>query len=71
MYFWRTAAKQEIDYIEVVLGKISAFKFKWNPKTKKKFSHTFLKSYDVKSTSIINRENFERFLLANNRKSEQ
>lgn len=33
-WFWRTTAKQEIDYIEQIDGKMSAFEFKWNPKRK-------------------------------------
>ena len=30
-YFWRTAQKQEIDYIEEKDGGLSAYEFKWNP----------------------------------------
>ncbi len=61
-YFWRTAQKQEIDYIEIRNGKVFAYEFKLNPKRKAKFSRTFLKSYKVEKTEVITPENFENFL---------
>ncbi len=61
-YFWRTHQKQEIDYIEESDGALCAFEFKWNPKNKAKFSKTFLDSYSVKNSQIINSENFYQFV---------
>lgn len=61
-YFWRTAQKQEIDYIEEREGKIFAFEFKWNPKAKAKIPKTFTYAYKVEPF-IIHRDNFEQFVL--------
>ena len=62
-YFWRTAQKQEIDYIEEREGKIFAFEFKWNPKAKAKIPKTFTNAYKVEPF-IIHRDNFEQFVLS-------
>jgi hypothetical protein len=61
-YFWRTQQQQEIDYIEEIDGKISAFEFKWNPNKKARFSATFTKTYHPQKTEIIHRDNYESFL---------
>lgn len=61
-YFWRTAQKQEIDYIEEREGKLFAFEFKWNPKAKAKIPKTFTCAYKVEPF-IIHRDNFEQFVL--------
>jgi hypothetical protein len=61
-YFWRTPQQQEIDYIEEIDGKISAFEFKWNPKKKTRFSLTFTKNYHPETTEIFHRDNYESFL---------
>jgi uncharacterized protein len=61
-YFWRNHAHQEIDYIEETDGKISAFEFKWNPKSKAKFSKAFLEAYLPETTQVISKENFHEFL---------
>lgn len=63
-YFWRTTQKQEIDYLEETADKLSAFEFKWNPRTSARFPRTFLRNYKVNSTSIITPANFETFILA-------
>ncbi len=61
-YFWRTQQQQEIDYIEEIDGKISAFEFKWNPNKKTSFPVTFTKNYNPDKTEIVHRENYENFL---------
>lgn len=61
-YFWRTAQQQEIDYIEERGGKIYAFEFKWNVKSKAKFSKTFTQAYHPEQ-HIVNKDNFEQFLM--------
>ncbi len=61
-YFWRTHQKQEIDYIEESEGTMQVFEFKWNPKSKVRISKTFLDSYSVSKTEVINIENFYQFL---------
>jgi predicted AAA+ superfamily ATPase len=61
--FWRTAQKQEIDLVETQSGQISAFEFKWNPKAKVTGIKTFKASYPEATFNIVNRENYEDFLL--------
>jgi len=54
--------QQEVDYIEEVNGKMSAFELKWNPKTKIKFPKTFLNAYPSCEMNLITPDNFETFL---------
>lgn len=61
-YFWRTSAKQEIDYIEDIDGKISAFEFKWNPKRKATVPLSFARSYPDAEFKVVTRDNYEEFL---------
>lgn len=61
-FFWRTTQQQEIDYIEERNGELYAYEFKWSDSKKHKFSETFTKNYNVKSTDIVNRENFYSFI---------
>jgi len=62
-YFWRTTQQQEIDYLEEVDGKVSAYEFKWDPTTSSRFSKTFLNAYPVENTQVINPENYPAWLL--------
>lgn len=62
-YFWRTYQQQEIDWIEEIDGKFSAFEFKWNSKrSNKKFPKTFLDNYDIDKMLVVTPENIEDFL---------
>lgn len=61
-FFWRTQAKQEIDYIEERDGKLFAYEFKWNPGRTFKFSSTFTKAYPNTETQVITPDNYVRFL---------
>lgn len=63
-FFWRTTQQQEIDYVEERDGKIFAYEFKWNRKSKAKFSTTFTKAYNP-GLMVVNTDNFEAFLLPN------
>jgi len=60
-YFWRTVQQQEIDYVEEVAGKITAYEIKWNVNAKVKTHKLFSETYEAK-TEIINQENFRTFL---------
>ncbi|MGL5890166.1 MAG: ATP-binding protein [Bacteroidia bacterium] len=60
-YFWRTLQQQEIDYVEELDGKITAFEIKWNTKAKVKTPKIFNETYNAK-TEIINQENFRNFV---------
>ena len=61
-YFWRTKDKAEIDYLEEADGILSAFEIKWK-KQKVRFPLSFLESYPNHQTHVVNRENYEGFLL--------
>lgn len=61
-YFWRTKQQQEIDYLEESDGKIVAYEFKWNPKTKVKQPTTFAEAYPNSKFVVINLDNFENFV---------
>jgi hypothetical protein len=62
VYFWRTHAQQEIDYIEDRDGQIFAYEFKWNRRAKPKFPKTFASAYPNAKMQLITPENFEEFL---------
>lgn len=63
MWFWRTQAGAEIDYLEEKNGKLSAFEFKWNPKAKVKQPRSFLEAYPNSSFEVIHKDNYMDFLL--------
>lgn len=62
-YFWRTYAKQEIDYLEEGNGKLGAFEFKWSPQPKIKIPPDFLRCYPDIKLRVINPENYLQFVL--------
>lgn len=62
-YFWRTTARQEIDYIEEVDGTLSAFEFKWNPRRNPSAPLSFSNAYPTAIFKVISRDNYEEFLL--------
>ncbi len=61
-YFWRNKQQAEIDYIEVIDGKVYAFEFKWNSSAKAKFPQVFLDTYQPSATKVIHQENFWQWL---------
>ena len=62
MWFWRTHAQQEIDYIEEYDGRLHAYEFKWSPAKKGRFSKTFLKAYPNSTTMLVTPDNYEEFI---------
>jgi uncharacterized protein len=60
-YFWRTFDQAEVDYIEEYNGALHIYEFKWKSKSKK-IPLSLLKSYTIKSTSIIDTDNYETFI---------
>ena len=62
-YFWRTQDQQEIDYIEELDGKFFAYEFKYSKKDKFRIPKAFSKAYPNAECKLINRGNFEEFLL--------
>ena len=61
-YFWRSKDQAEIDYVEEVDGKISAFEFKWNPKVKSRFANSFVQAYSPEKTMVVHRDNYWEWL---------
>lgn len=62
-YFWRTHDQQEIDYIEEREGKLFAYEMKFNKATKAKIPKAFSNTYPNNEFSMINKDNFEDFVL--------
>lgn len=62
-YFWRTHARQEIDYIEEKNGQVYAYEFKWNANKKVKLPGSFAKAYDVTQLHVITPENYLEWLI--------
>lgn len=62
-WFWRTKEQKEIDLIEESDGKIEAFEFKWNEKTKTKIPKQFIENYKESTFTVITPKNYEEFLL--------
>src|SRR3989339_694441 len=61
VYFWRNRQGQEIDYLEEGAGKLEGFEVKWKDDKFKK-PKTFLEHYSGSSVSLINKENFGKFV---------
>ena len=53
-YFWRTYDGAEVDLVEEIDGKITAYEFKWNPGRKPKLPTSFANKYNVKNLNVIN-----------------
>ncbi len=63
-YFWRTTQKQEVDFIEEIEEKFSAYEFKYNhKKTNVKCPLTFSKNYPEIPFSAVTRDNYFEFIL--------
>ena len=60
-YFWRTHDKAEIDYIEEEDGLLNAFELKWKQRNAH-FSRSFRETYPNHTTTVVSRENFEKFV---------
>lgn len=62
MYFWRTQAQQEIDYVEESDGQLRAYEFKWNPKAKAKVPKAFTEAYPGSMFEVVTPDNYEGFI---------
>lgn len=60
-YFWKTYNQKEIDFIEEREGKLFAYEFKWNNKSK--VPKEFLNTYPNAKFKTINKENYLDFIL--------
>ena len=61
-YFWRTTTQQEIDYLEEIDGKITAYEVKWNENAKIKKFTSFTETYNSE-VKLINNKNFREFIM--------
>lgn len=61
-FFWRNTNQQEIDLIEDIDGRLSAFEFKWNPRAKAKIPISFVKAYPDAEWKVITPDNFWEFV---------
>ena len=62
-YFWRTTQRQEIDFIEEIDGKFSAYEFKCNPKKANvKCPLTFSNNYPEIPFSAVTKDNYMEFV---------
>lgn len=62
LYFWRTHDQKEIDLIEDMDGRLTAFEFKWNERKKTVMPAIFAQNYPKSEFNVINKENFWHFL---------
>lgn len=66
-YFWRTWEQKEIDLIEERAGSIWAYEFKWSNKKQPKAPKQFTETYLNATFSVISPDNWQDFLLPNNK----
>jgi uncharacterized protein len=66
MYFWRTHAQKEIDYVEEVDGQLAGYEFKWGAAKPLRPPQDFLAAYPGSTVERIDRSNYWRFLLPQN-----
>lgn len=64
-WFWRTTAKQGIDYLEQQNDILSAYELKWNMKRKASLPSSFRTAYPDVKFAVISSENIEELLLDN------
>jgi predicted AAA+ superfamily ATPase len=61
-YFWRTYAKQELDFVEEREGHLFGYEIKWG-KAKPRKPKEWLSAYPEASFELINRENYLKFII--------
>ncbi|MCL1973908.1 MAG: ATP-binding protein [Bacteroidetes bacterium] len=66
LYFWRTHEQQEIDLIEEEDGLLSAFEFKYNPKSNAKLPKSFAENYPNSNYRLVTPEDFRDFITLDN-----
>lgn len=65
-YFWRTYDQQEIDLIEEREGKLFGYEAKWKKKSAKPIND-WLETYKNSSFEVVNKENFQKFVVRKSR----
>lgn len=62
LYFWRTHDQKEIDLIEDMDGRLTAYEFKWSERKKAVMPSSFAQLYPNSDFHVINKDNFWPFL---------
>ncbi len=62
-YFWRTHSQQEIDYIEERDGQLSTYQFKFGSNKSVKKNKLFETTYPNSTFTVVNKDNYEKFLM--------
>ncbi len=61
-FFWRTYTGAELDYIEQGSGRLFGYEIKWSDKLYKP-PKTWIESYEESEFKLINRKNYQEFVL--------
>lgn len=61
LFFWRSQQQQEIDLVEEVDGRLSAYEFKWG-KAKARVPKPFAEAYQITELEVITPENYWDFV---------
>ncbi len=61
-FFWKTHTKQQMDFVEVANGELTAYKTDWEKRKKVKIPHAFTSAYPNAKTGILNRSTYWSFL---------
>lgn len=62
IYFWRTQAQQEIDFIEIEDGVMQAYEFKFNPKKMPRAPKAFSDTYPDALFHVVTPDNYSSFV---------
>jgi len=62
-YFWRTYNGQEIDFLEEVENKLSAFEAKWSEKKKVQEPTAWKENYPGSSFYVVNPDNYLKYVM--------
>ena len=62
IYFWRTQAQAEIDFVEIEDGAMQAFEFKFNPKKLPRAPKAFTDTYPEAVFQVITPDNYTSFV---------
>ena len=62
IYFWRTQAQAEIDFVEIEDGTMQAFEFKFNPKKLPRAPKAFTDTYPEAVFQVITPDNYTSFV---------
>lgn len=62
IYFWRTQAQSEIDFVELEDGMMQAYEFKFNPKKMPRAPKAFRDTYPHAAFQVITTDNYTSFV---------